>query len=96
MGVLQERGYLIQSDESSQGDDDDVRELLDPEDKGCPPPSCLDGAELLIDSNSQRKQIMGTEYEKFKDAPKWTGTLAFKDLPMQWQQLILIFEKNHP
>ena len=84
-----------QSDESSQGDDND-RELLDPEDKGYPPPSCLDGAELLLDSNTQRKQIMGTEYEKFKDAPMWSGTMAFKDLPAQWQQIILIIEKNHP
>ena len=44
-----------QSEEScSQGDDDDERELPDSEDKGCPPPSCLDSAELLINSNSQR------------------------------------------
>ena len=83
-----------QSDESSQENGD--RELPDPEDKGCPPPSCLDGDVLLLDCNNRRKQIMGNEYEKFKDAALWSGPMAFKDIPVQWQQLILIIEKNHP
>ena len=61
-----------QSEESSPGDDDE-RELLDPENKGCPPPSCLDGAALLLDANNQRKQVMGTEYERFKDGAKETS-----------------------
>ena len=39
-----------QSDESSQENED--RELLDLEDKGCPPPSCLDGDDLLLESNT--------------------------------------------
>ena len=84
-----------QSEESSPGDDDE-RELLDPENKSCPPPSCLDGAALLLDANNRRKQVMGTEYERFKDATLWSGIMAFKDIPAQWQQLVLIIEKNHP
>ena len=43
-----------QSDESSQENGD--RELPDPEDKGCPPPSCLDGDVLLLDCNNRRNR----------------------------------------
>ena len=52
-----------QSDESSQENED--RELLDPEDKGCPPPSCLDGAELLADANNQRKHTRNSNPSRF-------------------------------
>ena len=71
-----------QSEESSQGDDDGERELLDPEDKGCPPPSCLDGAELLLNSNTQRKQINSVQLVNKKlTTITWIGNDHFGVCP---------------